>query len=217
VVGRDPAQIRAFLQPLVHMKQLRHVTRWDDHEVVVERSAAALTEEQLAVVFTELEDVAEELAAACARVQPPTGLTVNIDAWRELARRLDGELVVGDLSIEGRLDGLPVECGLAFDDTGAPTVMNVGVGGPELASARLREVRFHVTQPHAQSAAVEPERAAALLATWPGDLFELDVEDGVAEACLALEAAVDPQRVLAAVRALRALLAACDDSAGPYR
>jgi hypothetical protein len=227
VAGRDPAQIRAFLQPLVRMNQLRQVTRWDDQELVVERSAAALTEEQLAALFTELEAAAEELQSARAQVRPPSGLTIDLDAWRELARRLDGLLVVGDLSIEGRLDGLPCECWLAFDDAGAPLVMNLEVGDPERASAALKEVRFQVTAPRKQASAIElvgaegrtttRERVAALLATWPDDVIELDVGGGVARACLPIASAVDAQRMLAAMRALRALLAACDESAGPYR
>src|SRR5690606_25047384 len=126
--------------------------------------------ELLAVVS----DLADRIARARASIAPPAGLDVDLEAWRALAARLEAELVVGDLSIAGRYDGLPAAVNAVFDGDGRAMTIRVRAGDERRASERAREVSLALARPTEQATSVSHERARALLATWPADVIDLE-------------------------------------------
>jgi hypothetical protein len=65
-----------------------------------------------------------------APIEPPAELAVDIGAYRQLAKRLDGQLSPGDLTIEGTFEHRPVTIALEFDGE-RPTHVHVRMGDAE--------------------------------------------------------------------------------------
>ena len=107
------------------------------------------------------------IAAAQRAVAPPPGLSVDVAAWRALARELDGELAIGDLSIEGAFQGAPAELGLVWDAEARPASLRVAVGDPEAASAELRAIRLELPRPAADALAAPSASQLVQLADRP--------------------------------------------------
>jgi hypothetical protein len=225
VVARAAAQavpfLRAVVPALMRCGRLGALVRWSDDELVFEQRVSNPDDAQLAALATDLAMVASAVALARPAIAVPPDVVVDRAAWEALARWLRGPLSPGDLSIEGALDGAPVELGLVW--TGArPTAVHVALGAPEAASAELRAVAIALARPNVdvlRPGAAEP--LVELLTAWPADLIELRVVDGVASASYALPAgdrpAVDAARVRELVEALRAVLGALAQGPGPYR
>jgi hypothetical protein len=226
VAARSPAQtiplLQAVVPTLMKSGHLGSLVRWDDGAIVFEHPVSAVEEAGLAVMAGELERLGAAIASARATVAPPPGLVVDLEAWQRLARWLDGALTVGDLSIDGRLDGTLVELGLEFGEDGQATGVRVSVGDPEAASAELRRLALALPHPAADVLA-DPlaEPLVESVTRWPAEYRELRVTDGVAGASYGLVAGeaivVEAARVRELVEALRAVLVALDPGAGPYR
>lgn len=221
VVARNAAQAIPFLRKLVPTLQqvdpLGALVRLHDDAVVFERAIAALDDAQLASIAATLELAAHAIASAADEIPPPPEVTVDLDAWRSLARSLDGRLGTGDLSIDGTLDGLPVALGLEWRD-GAPRGVRASVGAPGHAGDEVRALSFVLAVPAADvlaQPAAEP--LIGQLVAWPRDVGELRVHDGVASALLAMPAALDTERVRTLVEELRIVLAALAPARSPYR
>src|SRR5206468_2826498 len=105
-----------------------------------ERAAVSVEAHDLAAMSCDLARVASAIDAAQLLVTPPPGITVDVEAWRDLARWLRGRLALGDLSLHGVLDQTPVELGLVFDDHGQALALRAAVGDPETASAATRAI-----------------------------------------------------------------------------
>jgi hypothetical protein len=169
-------------------------------------------------MISALDQYARAIALARGAIRPPPGLDVDLAAWQALADRLGARLCVGDLSMVGTLDTTRVDLGLVFDESGSPAFMRVRVGDPKQATERARETTLSIAAPSAAAtSATTNARIASLLATWPADVVDLELANGVAAAGIAAKAAVDPTRVRELIRALQALLASLDEPTGPYR
>jgi hypothetical protein len=219
VDARDAAQALPFLSPLVPTPPIGDLVRWTDDEIVFERAIAAVSVADLTDTVGRLARLAQALQTARAKIVPPKGLTVDLDAWHGLAKRLDSTLCAGDLSINGALDTIPVALGLVFDERHQPYVMRVAVGDTKLASERAREVTVSVARPSTATAGGgTSERIASILTSWSPDIVHLELAQGVASASLPVgSGGADAARVRELIRALQGLLAALDENAGPYR
>ena len=207
VEARSRMQAVPFLTAIVPavmtaMRTLGPLARWTDDEIVFAQAIATVDERDLLRTSSGLGQLADDLLAT--EVAPPPELVVDIDAWRRLAKRLQGELTPGDLTIEGKLDQMPAAVGLQFDEDGQPRRIRAYVGDPNAVSERLAEAKL--TEEHTPD--------------WPSDFVELHYDRGIASAALALtgeHAAADATRTFELVQALRGVLARLDPAPGPYR
>jgi len=213
--------LRAIVPALHQAVMLGALVRWGDDALVCELPVATVDREQLEATALALEGLAPVIAAAQREVAPPPGLAIDVDAWRALARDLDGALAAGDLSIAGTFEGAPVELGLVWDEHRAAS-LGVAVGDPEAASAELRAIQLALPRPAADVlAAPSASQLVELVTRWPDDVTELRVRDGVASARLQLPVGAPPPveaaRARELVAALRAVLVALEPGRGPYR
>jgi hypothetical protein len=225
VVARAPAQAIPFLREVVpalmQVEGLGPLARWTDDALVFERPLSAIDVGMLDDAAALLVRVAAAVVAALPAIGPPPDVTVDVAAWTQLAARLEGRLVVGDLGLDGTLDGRPVDAGLVWRD-GVPARVRVAVGDPEAASAELRAIELALAHPAADVLqAGAAERLVDSVTRWPLDVANLRVHDGVASAELVVpegaRPVIDAERVRALIEALRAVLATLDPGAGPYR
>ena len=226
VVARSEAQalplLRQVVPALMRAGGLGPLVRWTDDELVHERPIDDASEEHLAAAAADLEALAEAITAALPTISPPTDLVIDVEAWRALARALAGTLALGDLTVEGRLDTLPVSLGLERSAAGRPTAIQIEVGAPDLVGADVRASAFVLHRPNSDVLATEATEALVeLLTRWPDDVRDLQVAQGVASARLVLPPdevpAVDAARVRTLADGLRAVLRALETAAGPYR
>ena len=218
VVARSSEQtipfLRAAIGSALGADTLGRLVRWDDGAVVYECLVSSLEAAELEAFATALAEVAAAIQHARSAITPPPSLVVDVAAWQELARGLRGTFTIGDLSIDGELDRMPVSLGLTWTTEHKPEHLLVTVGHPDRASGAIREVTIVLLRPSRQYLDVTPEHLADRLSRWPDDVIELNVVDGVATA--ALVGTFDAARVRDLVHELRALLASLDPS-GPYR
>lgn len=219
VDAREAAQAVPFLRSLVPTPRIGDLVRWTDDEIVFERAVTTVSAENLADIVGALARLATSLELARASIVPPSDLTIDLDAWRSLAERLDSTLCVGDLSINGMLDTTAVDLGLEFDDRNRPIETRVTVGDTKLATERAREATLSLARPSAATPSDSTnERVVSMLSTWSPDIVKLELAQGVASASLPIDAGgCDATRVRELVRNLQALLGALDDGTGPYR
>lgn len=214
--------LRALVPSLPEPEQLGKLVRWSDDAIVHELPVTAVDRALLEHVATVLEGLAPLIEAAQRAVPPPPELTVDLPAWRALARELGGALAAGDLSIAGAFQGAPVELSLLWEADGRPAALRVAVGDPDTASAELRGLTLALARPATDVAdAPSARQLIDLLAGWPDDRLDLRVSDGVASARLQLPAGDRPiaeaARVRDLVAALYAVRVALDPGRGPYR
>ncbi len=200
VSARSPAQTEPFLRAVVPelllaTRELGRLRQWSDTELNFERQVLGVDVRDLARAADLLDDLARELGQA--PIAPPDDVVVDLAAWRALAQRLSGRMSPGDLSIEGTLDLRPVSLEIERED-GRPARLRARVGDLQ-TSGEL-------------AALTEAERAEL-----PAEFDDVQLDDGVASAALAIDDMLDPQRVRELVVALRAMLARRDPNPGPYR
>lgn len=225
VKARYPAQAIPFLfgvvPTLMRGASLGPMVRWSDTEVVFERQIAAVEESEIALVAAYLELIAVTIANNLHAISAPPSVTVDLDAWRGLAASLGGTLALGDLGITGKLSGAAVDLGLEFADA-RPVRVHIAVGDPEAASEEIKKIVIRLPRPARDVLGVNAaERLVSLISTWPEDIVNLEVENGVVTAALLLPGgeapAVDAGRVREVVGQLRAVLGALLPDAAPYR
>jgi len=217
VRARDGVQavpaLRAMVPALAQVPAGASFVRWTDDAIVYERPISTLDARDLLALADAVAPLAPAIEAALAVVPPP--IESDVGAWREVAKALDGELVVGELAIDGgRLDGVPATIALQWDGDKRPRGLRVTVGDPQVASELARQVAFEIATPSLPSASAKlPDGVVGALASWPLEVTNLVVADGVARA----EVTVDARGALDLARRLRALLALIDPAVGPYR
>lgn len=222
VAARSPEQTIPFLREatpavLAAIKAIGPLVRWDDDALVFERPIVSVEEPDLRRIATALAELATHITATRGAISTPPGVEVETTAFAELAQRWRGRFTPGDLSIDGVLDTAPVELGLAWDEAGKPYCIRASVGSPHDASEQARRVSLSLPRPAADALTV-PEHLVSQLVAWPADFRDLHVHDGVVGASLVLDGPrVDAARVRELVLALRAVLAAIDPAASPYR
>lgn len=213
--------LKAVVPVMMGCDALGSLAKWTDHEVELERRIQSVEVADLTVIAQQLTRLAYELDRARALVAPPSGVQVDIPAWRELAKGWRGSLALGDLSIDGTLDGvLPVHVSMRFDEQGTPIAIQASVGHPDHVSEAVRQVSLALARPSDEALACDRAELQTLLAAWPSDIVQLHVEDGVASAAWQWplgKAHADATRVRELVTALRTVLGALSPDTGPYR
>jgi hypothetical protein len=222
VRARSEAQTAPFLRQVAPAAAagLGSLLRWDDDAIELEYPVGAVSADGLEILATRLVALAAAIATARDAIAPPPELAVDRAAWRALASWLDGRLTMGNLALDGALDGVPVQIGLEWSTGGEPAALRVRVGGPSHTAAVVRAISLELAAPAAQAATTPGASAiAAVIAGWRDDIVELRIADGVASAAWRLPAdrIVDATRVRELVAGLRAVLAALDPETGPYR
>lgn len=213
--------LKAVVPALVQAGALGTMVRWGDTEVVFERPVADVTRDDLRSAAGDLDALAVAILDALLLIPAPPNVVIDRDAWHALATKLGGRLGLGDLSIHGRLDGVPVDLGLGWIED-RPVSVHVAVGDPIGAPEELKKVVIALPRPAADVlAANAAERLVELITRWPSDIVDLRVEKGVASAAYLMRGGdmpvADAERVRTLVESLRAVIAALDPGTGPYR
>ncbi|MEO8703015.1 MAG: hypothetical protein ABI867_23415 [Kofleriaceae bacterium] len=226
VNARHPEQavppLRQVVPTLMRVNRLGTLVRWNDDEIVFEQAISALDEATLAVMGAQLAELAAAITAARPSIAPPAGMVVDLPAWQRLAAWLDGRFTVGDLSLDGTLDRMPVSAVLEWNAEGKPSAIRATVGDPEAASAEVRALAIALARP-ATDVLADPAHARIVerVAAWQPDVVDLLVSDGVASAAYVLPGhappVVETSRIRELIEALRGVLVALDPGAGPYR
>ncbi len=225
VRARSEPQAKVFLEALVPLlveaRDLGVLTQLRDDALLFSAPVTDVDVATLAMFARALERLAMAIPPALARIPPPPTVSVDLAAWAALASRFGGKVTTGDLSLDGHVDGLPLEVRLDWDEEARPTAIAVAVGEPEASSDRLREVQLELAQPSVDYLVSSAAQIAELVQSWPEDVRTLVVKDGVASARIVLaDDDVRPlpsERVRDLVHGLRAVLRALDPGAGPYR
>jgi hypothetical protein len=196
VEAREAAQVVPFLRAAIPGAAVGSLVRWSDDQIITERSVGAVDDRVLAPVVDALATLATAITSARGAIPLPAGVDADLASWRDLAERLGGSLVVGELSIRGgKLDRQPIDIGLVFDDEQRPLAIRITVGAP-------------------QGTGVEhTDKVRELLAESPDVMFA----DGVASVSLPIGDTGRIDRVREAARRLRSIVAAQYEHAGPYR
>jgi len=201
--------------------KLGRFVRWTDDGIEFERQVTSVEEADLGMMATGLLELGAAIGVAASEVAPPADVDVDLYAWRALARHLHGKESLGDLSIHGRIDALPVSLGLEWDADDRPLAIRVHVGDPTLASDATRSLALTIASPSTDSAPGLGDNldATARIRAFPADIVRLDIADGIASASWVIPspARVDATRVRELVEALHALLGALDTTRTPYR
>ena len=223
VTARSAEQTIPFLRavvPSLMKAPLGPMRRWSDTELVFDLAMTSLNEDALTELATALEDLARTIDAAEAKIQPPARVVVDLDAWRSLAARCKGHLAVGDLSIDGLYDGVPVAISPVWAQS-TLCALRISYGSPEHAGEALKAISLALSRPaHDVLGRDVAEPLVELCTRWPDDLSNLRVADGVAAVSLLLPgvATLDATRVRELIETLRAVLAALGAPGnGPYR
>jgi hypothetical protein len=130
VDARSPVQTQPFLRSAVPsvlqaIESLGPVRSWNDDAIVFERAVSTVRPNELALTSMALDALARALAAV--PVESPPGLDVDFGEWQRMAKRFDGEMSPGDLTIEGTCDARPVTIALEFDGE-TPVRLHARVG-----------------------------------------------------------------------------------------
>ncbi len=224
VAARSADQAVPFLKraapaAMAAIKAIGPLVRWDDDALVFERPIVSVERAELDRIATALAALATSLADSRTAIAPPPGLAVDASAFAELASRWKGRFTPGDLSIDGSLDNAAIDLGLQWDEAGNPYCIRATLGSPNDASELARQLSLSLPRPAADAlAASTPEALVDKLTAWPAEFRDLHIHDGVVSASLLLDGpSVDAARVRELVEALRAVLAAIDPAASPYR
>jgi hypothetical protein len=205
--------LRAMVEPIATSRALGAITLWDDDAIRFEREIVSIEATDLLAMSADLHQVANAIARGRPTIGPPSEIATDRAAWTGLARWLDGNLCLGDLSIDGELAGVPVAIELQFSDA-TPIRFRVHVGESSPSSVSLS-----LPRPAADGLSVAA--AAPILdqlVAWPDDITDLVVADGVAAASLAISPSIDHvARLRELVASLRRIVSTLVPSLGPYR
>lgn len=215
IVGRDRKQVQAFLVPLRTALSRFDIDRLDDRCIRVQRKEPGLTLGPLQTFVREAIELAKTLAPAREAIPVPDSMARAEPSWVALARRLEGRLEKGDMSITGKLDQVDVEVVTEWEQGGAPSCTSLRVS----ASEPVREsfhVRWQRGEPASGVRTPLPVPARELFDSAVEGALSLAIDAGGIE--LVLPAPLeDGAVVLARVRTLCDLLAAFRLAGGPYR
>jgi hypothetical protein len=179
---------------------------WDDRVLVFAREAAMIDDALVDAVARQLEAIAHALAAAADAIRPPP-ISLDVAAWQAFAQSLHARVTPGDLALAGTLDDRAVRVRIVWHHS-EPTAIDVIVasdGDPDALDAML-----------GRDLAVPPA-LAPLIATWPDDVTDLRIGDGIAAARRGFAGDRATTHASELVALLARALDALEARGGPYR
>ncbi len=184
VRARDEGQVEAVLRAIVPAMKNATLRQMDDRRLTIAIRDTGVNRRRMKAFVTASTELTRAFEAIRANLPPPPRLRDALPVWRDLARRLAGQLETSRMRVEGQLGTLAAEVRLAFDAGGAPlsTWLSVAPSTPIDAEYTLRVV-------------ASDDATARLEARFDGDLFELIkvISHG------AQELAIEPDRVAVCV------------------
>jgi hypothetical protein len=222
IAGRETAQVKAFLEGLGEVLNGGTLVRLDDDRVLLEHPDPTFDGAALAQFVRHAQGIASAVAHAAARIPPPAGVESTREEWSEVERALGGSLVVGDLSIEGRIGESEVSIGTEFAPTGRAVGHVVRVRPmPEFPPA----FSLTSTSPRDEAATLAAAHGTGLssgLAALPAAARSLSVGAGEARVSIPFETTAvgsraDPRAALRAAEVLARLGAMLGPVRGPFR
>jgi len=202
VRARDEAQAAAVLRRVVPATANASLRRMDDRRLTIEVRDPGVSPSRMERFVDAATTLARTFEAVRADPPPPTAMRDAVGAWRELATKIEGELEVARMRIEGRLGQIGAEVRLAFDEDGEPLSTWLAVTPPSPLDAD-----------HALSLRASESAIATIEARFEGEVCELikTIANGTHEL------AIEPDRVAICVPALLGLPADHRAQARPRR
>lgn len=207
VRGREPAQVRAFLDEA----SARAILLFDeaaigDEGATLVAAGAAQSIDDLDAFVTRAIAAATTLSQGSGRIPPPASMAAFVPAWRAFAGALGGRLALGDMAIHNA----------AFDQT----PIQIATRWSEKGEAPVTLLRLPITlrdSPETTLAGLDPA-SRALVENLKTQTLELRITPDAIEATLpaplADPASIEP--ILIGVSRLARLLSGISDR-GPYR
>lgn len=197
VTGRDETQVAAFCAALGPPPP--ELVELGDERALIERRDAGHDRQRLARYAQLLGSLAQAVAAARQRIQPPAVMASGLASWRELAERLGGRLETARMAIRGAVRELPAEVVTEWSPDGAPERTRLVLRpayrlGKELAGP-------------AEAAAAQL-RAGAVALELGEDAVELHLPAPIQDASVLVPRLEELAKLCALLRA---------DAVGPYR
>ena len=121
VRGREPAQVRAFLdEASASALLLFEEAAVGDEGATLIRAGAAQSVDDLDSFIARAVTAARALARGAARIPPPAAMASFVPAWRAFAGALGGRLVIGAMEIvDAAFDQVPMQITTAWNDEGS--------------------------------------------------------------------------------------------------
>lgn len=159
ITGRDPAQVRGALVPLLRNALLAfdEITL-DDGEARVSSDAPGYDQPWIGAFLGKVAALAQALDAASRAIPAPEAMTAFLPAWQRFAGDLDGDLCVGNMRITGgSFEGAPAAILTEIEDSEpAATLIELGIDPPLSAAFDADDAR---------AVAAAPPHVRALLAS----------------------------------------------------
>jgi hypothetical protein len=121
LAGREPAQMEAFARAVGEALARVGLEDLDDDHAVLLAREAGLTLGPLRDFVHRAIEVALLIGVARGRIPAPGCMRDAIEAWKTLAKRLDGELELSRMGVVGRFEGDAVEVATAWGLKPEPT------------------------------------------------------------------------------------------------
>jgi hypothetical protein len=179
VRGREPAQVRAFLdEASAAALLLFEEAAVGDEGATLIRAGAAQSVDDLDAFIERAVTAARALSRGAARIPPPAAMASFVPAWRAFAGALGGRLAIGAMEIvDAAFDQAPMQISTAWTDEGAPraTLLRLPItlrdGATLTASDLDPAARALMESLSAQAPSLEI-RADAVEATLPAPLAD---------------------------------------------
>jgi len=200
VRARDEEQAAEVLRRVIPATANASLRRLDDERFTIEVRDAGVSPTRMERFVDAATTMARAFEAVRSDLPPPTVMKASVESWRALATKLEGELEVARMRIEGRLGQLGAEVRLAFDERGQPMSTWLALIPPSSLDAD-----------HALSVDAHGDAIGAIEGQFEGEVCEL-VKTIAAGAT---ELAIEPERVAVCLPGLLGLPAGHDALEGP--
>lgn len=216
VRARDAAQAQTFAGVLFDMIRKHRIVSWGDDRLVLEVKSAGTTHAPLRELAAAAIAIAHAMSVARAAIPPPRAMADALPAWRDLARRLRGELELSRMAVRGAIDGRPCSVVTEWSGDGEPlrTVLAIDAGAPFDPKHRV------VWSPSRASPRLLESLPNAVVELWPA-LAEGALEARIAESSIevSLPGTIDTPVPVVTDRlaTMSRLVSALRGDGGPYR
>ncbi|HHH11713.1 MAG TPA: hypothetical protein ENK23_06540, partial [Sorangium sp.] len=138
ITGRDPVQLRAFVEPLRSLLIHAQLEEASDEQLIVSRRGGGQSRQHLHQFVGFAVALYDALGPAQQLVPPPQLMRPALTSWRALARTLAGKLRHSDMTINGMLDGQPVIIRTVWSSANRPLHTELSLGGTTRISERYQ-------------------------------------------------------------------------------